>query len=74
MTFALDGISYEIDLGTRNAAALRRALAAYIEVARPVIPPASLTASEVRGRLASMCGRYASVASRADLLDAWRGR
>ena len=39
-----------------------------------VIPPASLTASEARGMLASMCGRYASAASRADLLDAWRGR
>jgi hypothetical protein len=34
--FALDGTSYEIDLSTRNAAALRKVLAAYIEVARPI--------------------------------------
>ena len=36
ITFALDGISYEIDLTTKNATALRRALSSYIAVARPV--------------------------------------
>ena len=36
--FALDGKSYEIDLRTKNAAALRTALAPYVEVARPIKP------------------------------------
>ncbi|TCM42765.1 Lsr2 family protein [Kribbella sp. VKM Ac-2568] len=36
VTFALHGSSYEIDLGTKNAAALRKALAVYIEAARPI--------------------------------------
>ena len=34
--FALDGTSYEIDLRTRNAAALRAALGAYVEAGRPI--------------------------------------
>ncbi|MGY4773478.1 Lsr2 dimerization domain-containing protein [Kribbella sp. CWNU-51] len=33
VTFALDGSSYEIDLATKNAAALRKALAVYIDAA-----------------------------------------
>ncbi|MEV0804255.1 Lsr2 family protein [Kribbella sp. NPDC050281] len=36
VTFARDGSSYEIDLGTKNAAALRKALAVYIDAARPI--------------------------------------
>lgn len=32
--FDLDGASYEIDLSTRNAAALRKALAPYVEAGR----------------------------------------
>ncbi|MEV5967209.1 Lsr2 family protein [Kribbella sp. NPDC051952] len=36
IVFALDGSSYEIDLGTKNAAALRKVLAVYIQVARPI--------------------------------------
>jgi hypothetical protein len=34
--FDLDGASYEIDLSTRNAAALRKMLAPYIEAGRQV--------------------------------------
>lgn len=34
VTFALDGVSYEIDLSTAHAAALRDALAPYIGAAR----------------------------------------
>jgi hypothetical protein len=34
--FSLDGVAYEIDLTDENAAALRDALAPYIEAARPV--------------------------------------
>ena len=37
--FGVDGISYEIDLNTRNAMALRKALAEFTEAARPVRPP-----------------------------------
>ncbi|TCN29264.1 Lsr2 protein [Kribbella orskensis] len=37
--FGLDGTSYEIDLGAKNAAALRRTLVAYVAAARPVKPP-----------------------------------
>jgi hypothetical protein len=36
--FALDGTSYEIDLLAKNAAALRKTLAAYVAAARPVKP------------------------------------
>jgi hypothetical protein len=34
--FALDGKSYEIDLGKKNEAALRKALAKFVEAATPV--------------------------------------
>ncbi|WP_370891124.1 Lsr2 family protein [Janibacter sp. GXQ6167] len=36
VSFGLDGSSYEIDLTSENAKALREALASYIAVARPV--------------------------------------
>ena len=36
VSFGLDGSSYEIDLTSANAGALREALAAYVAVARPV--------------------------------------
>jgi hypothetical protein len=36
VTFALDGSSYEIDLRTKNAVALRKVLAVYIEAGRPI--------------------------------------
>ncbi|TCC66540.1 Lsr2 family protein [Kribbella pittospori] len=36
VTFALDGRSYEIDLRTRHAAALRAALGPYVEAGRPI--------------------------------------
>jgi Lsr2 len=32
--FGLDGTDYEIDLSTKNAAALRKALARYVDAAR----------------------------------------
>lgn len=32
--FALDGVSYEIDLSSRNATALRKAFAPYVEAGR----------------------------------------
>jgi hypothetical protein len=36
VSFSLDGISYEIDLTTTNAIALRNALVTYVNVARQV--------------------------------------
>ncbi|WP_406054534.1 Lsr2 family protein [Kribbella sp. NBC_00889] len=36
VSFAIDGTAYEIDLRTKNAAALRAALAPYVEAGRPV--------------------------------------
>ncbi|MEV0291829.1 Lsr2 family protein [Kribbella sp. NPDC050820] len=36
LPFALDGKSYEIDLSAKNAAAFRKALAPFVEAARPI--------------------------------------
>jgi hypothetical protein len=38
VSFGLDGAGYEIDLNKKNAAALRKALAAYIAAARRTTP------------------------------------
>lgn len=40
LTFALDGKAYEIDLSKKNADALRKAFAPYVEKARPAGQPA----------------------------------
>lgn len=39
VTFAIDGISYEIDLGTTNAVKLRGVFLPYIEAARRAVAP-----------------------------------
>ncbi len=49
--FGLDGMDYEIDLSTKNAAALRKALAKYVDAARRA-PGASRRPSR-NGRRAS---------------------
>ena len=36
VNFSLDGYSYEIDLNTKNAAALRKTLDSYVSAARPI--------------------------------------
>jgi hypothetical protein len=36
VSFSLDGTSYEIDLTTKNARALRKALRPYVEAGRPL--------------------------------------
>lgn len=36
VTFALDGVEYEIDLSTKNASALRKAYAGYVEAGRRI--------------------------------------
>jgi uncharacterized membrane protein len=52
--FALDGVSYEIDLSEANAEALREALAAYVDAARRIGGRASRrTASAAKTRPAS---------------------
>jgi hypothetical protein len=61
--FAIDGVSYEIDLSEANAEALREALAPYVEVAR-----------RVGGRSSRRSAAKAQpAASRADMADlrAW---
>lgn len=45
--FALDGVSYEIDLNTTNAALLRSSLAEYVEAARKT--PAIRSRGRLRG-------------------------
>jgi hypothetical protein len=45
VSFALDGVSYEIDLSARNAKALRRAFGEFTTAARqvkPSMPPISI--------------------------------
>lgn len=46
VTFALDGVTYEIDLSERNAQALRSALARYIEQGRRVTGTAAAAATK----------------------------
>ena len=36
VAFALDGVSYEIDLSEKNAASLRRAVTRYVRAARKI--------------------------------------
>src|SRR5512135_569629 len=64
VAFALDGVSYEIDLSTANAEALREALATYVEAARRVGGRASRRQAGLKKRPA---------AARADLSEvrAW---
>jgi hypothetical protein len=60
--FAIDGVSYEIDLSAANAEALRDALAAYVEAAR-----------RIGGRSSRRSGKTPPVVERTDLseLRAW---
>lgn len=44
VTFGLDGVPYEIDLGKKNAAALRKALAEFVGAARTVTTKSPFTA------------------------------
>jgi hypothetical protein len=49
VSFAIDGVSYEIDLNDKNAAALRGAIALYVGAARKA-PRGGSSAARVRGR------------------------
>ena len=48
VTFGLDGRSYEIDLSTKNAAALRKALGPYVSAARKVNSRSALAGRAAR--------------------------
>lgn len=50
VSFALDGESYEIDLSTKNAAALRKALDRYTSVARSTSAARSAPSRRGRGK------------------------
>jgi hypothetical protein len=50
VSFALDGVSYEIDLSAGNAGALRDALAPYVGAARKAGRRANASAKPARGR------------------------
>ncbi|MDQ1304823.1 MAG: hypothetical protein QG671_651 [Actinomycetota bacterium] len=53
VAFALDGVSYEIDLSEANAEALREALAAYVEAARRIGGRATRRSAGAKSRPAS---------------------
>lgn len=54
--FALDGTDYEIDLNTAHAAALRKAMAKYVEAARRSSSGATARRPARSGRRASASG------------------
>lgn len=53
VTFALDGVTYEIDLSTKNAAKLRDSLAPWVGHGRRVAPSRSAGAARSGSRRAS---------------------
>lgn len=61
--FGLDGVSYEIDLSSKNAKKLREAIADYVESARRV------GGRQTRGRAARSSGRSSGGASRSSKAD-----
>ncbi len=63
VAFALDGVTYEIDLTKKNAARLRDAFAPWVGSARKVSGP--------RGRRTSGRGRAARGGSDASVIRAW---
>lgn len=52
VTFGFDGVTYEIDLATKNRAKLAKAIAPYIDAARKVKPRRTRTSSSPRIRSA----------------------
>ncbi len=63
--FALDGVSYEIDLSTANAERLREALAGYVAVARRI----ATRSGDGRGRRGT--GRAAASGGQTGAIRAW---
>ena len=52
VAFGMDGALYEIDLSARNARALRKALAVFVEAAREATAAASVPAGRPRSKSA----------------------
>lgn len=63
--FSLDGVSYEIDLGKRNADRLRAAMAAYSEAGRRLVRTTG------RGRGRTVVQRRVEVAADPRAVRAW---
>ena len=61
VSFSLDGVSYEIDLSTKNAAALRDGLAQYVGTARKVGSRSSGGRGSARRRTAGGDNRTAQI-------------
>lgn len=57
VSFAFDGVGYEIDLSKRNAAALEKALRPYVAAARKVRSGGRRRGSRPGGRAAAAAGR-----------------
>lgn len=57
ISFAFDGVSYEIDLSKKNAAALEEALRPYVAAARNMRPGGRRRGSRTGGRAAASAGR-----------------
>jgi hypothetical protein len=63
--FALDGVTYEIDLGKRNAERLRNAMSAYIDSGRRLVKTTG------RGRSRTVVQRRVEVAADPRAVRAW---
>ena len=63
--FALDGVTYEIDLGRRNAERLRTAMSAYIDSGRRLVKTTG------RGRSRTVVQRRVEVAADPRAVRAW---
>lgn len=64
VSFALDGVTYEIDLSKRNATALRAAMSRYIKAARSTRKPGRPASVSLMGPVTKVPARIA-VAARA---------
>ena len=62
ISFALDGVTYEIDLSKRNATALRAALSRYIKAARATRKPGRPASVALMGPVSKVPARIAVAA------------
>ena len=73
VTFGLDGAHYEIDLGVKNAKALRKAFAEFVEAGRKVRPASSIVSGAARRSSRGTSAAKRSAASRGEsgVIRAW---
>jgi Lsr2 len=74
VTFALDGVTYEIDLAERNRAKLAKAMAPYVEAARRVRPRRTRASGSTRSRASGDSGAVRQWAKQQGLKVSERGR